>query len=150
MMSVVVAIALCLGFVISVVVVFFFAGTRKSKEIRHQRIRTLTRPLALLSITEAFDPICAILWEAPITALKLIDSAGPAGIQAARLRPIFIQAAAHFPEIYEGCSFVQWLQFLEHLQLVSWNGYRLILTHEGREFLKYRFTTDALLEAVPR
>lgn len=142
------AIASCLGFVTTVAVLhFYFASTRESRMIRTQRKQTLTKPLALLSITEAFEPVYATLWEAPIAALELIDSAGPAGIPAARLQPIFVQAAARFPEIYNGCSFVQWLQFLEHLQLVSWNGYRLVLTHEAREFLTFRFTTDALVEA---
>jgi hypothetical protein len=123
------------------------ASTRESREIHRQTIPTPAKPLSLLSITEAFDPICAILWEAPIAALELIDSAGPSGMPAARLRPIFVKAAAHFPEIYEGCSFVQWLQFLEHIKLISWRGYHVVLTREAREFLKYRFTTDALVEA---
>jgi hypothetical protein len=148
MMPVVFAIAICLSFIIIIAAVLSsLASTRESREIRQQRAQTLTRPLALLSITDAFDPIFSILWEAPIAALELMDSAGPAGIQAARLRPIFVKSAACFPEIYDGCSFVQWLQFLEHLRLVSWNGYRLVLTPEARQFLKYRFTTDALVEA---
>lgn len=148
MMPVSFAIAICLSFIITIAVIrFSFASARESRGIRQQRAQILTRPLAMLSITDAFDPIYSILWEAPIAALELIDSAGPAGIQAARLQPIFVKSAACFPEIYDGCSFVQWLQFLEHLRLVSWNGYRLALTPEAREFLKYRFTTDALVEA---
>jgi hypothetical protein len=123
------------------------ASTRGSREIHRQTITALATPLSPLSITDAFDPIYAILWEAPIAALELVDSGEASGMPAARLRPIFVKAAAHFPEIYEGCSFVQWLEFLEHLQLISWNGHRLVLTPEGREFLKYRFTTDALVEA---
>jgi hypothetical protein len=123
------------------------ASTRDSREIHRQIIATRAKPLSLLSITDAFDPIYTVLWEAPIAALELIDSAGPSGMPAARLRPIFVKAAARFPEIYEGCSFVQWLQFLEQNQLVSWNGYCVVLTPEAREFLKYRFTTDALVEA---
>jgi hypothetical protein len=123
------------------------ASTRESREIHRQTIATPPKPLSLLSITDAFDPIYAILWEAPIAALELVDSAGTPGLPVARLHSIFVKAAASFPEIYEGCSFVQWLQFLERLQLVSWNGYRVVLTPEAREFLRYRFTTDALVEA---
>lgn len=145
-MLLILVVASFLGFFF-IIVLLWLAGSRDSREIRRQRVQTLTRPLALLSITEAFDPIHAILWEAPIAALQLIDSAGSLGLPAARLHPIFAQAATHFPEIYEGCSFVQWLQFLEQNQLISWSGYRLVVTLEGHEFLKYRFTTDALVEA---
>jgi hypothetical protein len=56
----------CLGlsFLIFITVALLSpASTRKSRQIRRQRIQTLTRPLALLSITEAFDHIYAILWE---------------------------------------------------------------------------------------
>jgi hypothetical protein len=139
-------IASLLGFFI-IVVLLWIANTLESREIFRQRIRTPAKPLTLLSITDAFDPICAILWEAPIAALELVDSAGPSGIPPARLHPIFVKAAARFPEVYEGCSFVHWLQFLERNQLILWSGYRVALTPEAREFLKYRFTTDALVEA---
>lgn len=140
------ALASFLGFFI-ILALLWFATARESRELHRQRSQTLIRPLALLSIADAFDPIHGILWEAPIAALQLIESAGTAGVQAARLHPIFAKAAAYFPEIYEGCSFVQWLQFLEQNRLVSWDGYRVVLTLEGRKFLKYRFTTDALVRA---
>jgi hypothetical protein len=122
------------------------ASAHESREIHRQLIATHAKPLSLLSITDAFDPIHAILWEAPIAALQVIDSAGASGIPVARLHSIFVKAAARFPEIYEGCSFVQWLQFLEQNRLISWNGYRAILTLEGREFLKCRFISDAFVE----
>jgi len=144
------AIALFLGFFV-VVALLRVASTGESQEICRHRIQTtetLTRPLALLSITEAFDPVHAILWEAPIAALQVIDSAGSVGIPVARLRPIFVKAAACFPEVYDGCSFVQWLQFLEQNQLISWQAQSAVITHEAREFLKYRFTSDALVERV--
>jgi hypothetical protein len=79
MLPVILAIAICLSFIITIAVVrFSFASTRESPEIRQQRAQTLTKPLTLLSITDAVDPIYSILWEAPIAALELIDSAGPA------------------------------------------------------------------------
>jgi hypothetical protein len=148
MMSIRLALALCLALVVIIagIVLWFASVSKSSRAIRRQRIHTRTKPLLLLSITEAFDPIYTILWEAPIAALELIGAAGRRGIWAAQLLPIFLAAAAQFPEIYDGCSFVQWLQFLEQNQLISWDGYRVVLTPEAREFLKYRFTTDALAE----
>ena len=140
------AIALFLGFFV-VVALRWITSTLESREIHRKRIHTLTKPLPLFSITDAFDPICSLLWEAPIAALELIDSAGESGIPVVRLHPIFNKAVTCFPEIYEGCSFVQWLQFLERTQLISWHGYRVVLTLQGRGFLKYRFTTEALVAA---
>ncbi|MBZ5707146.1 MAG: hypothetical protein LAN63_17505 [Acidobacteriia bacterium] len=128
-------------------VLLWLADTLESREIRRKRTLSLQKPLALLSIIQAYDPIYAVLWEAPISALELIESGGGSGIPVARLRPSFDKAAACFPEIYEGCSFVQWLRFLEETHLISWDGYRVLVTAEGKAFLKYRFVTDALVEA---
>ena len=130
-----------------VVALLCIANTLESRTLRRKRIPPQAKSLALLSITEAFDPIYSILWEAPIAALELIDSAGPAGIPVARLRPTYEGAAARFPEIYDGCSFLQWLQFLEEAQLISWHAYKVMLTPDGQAFLRFRFVTDAMVEA---
>jgi hypothetical protein len=134
-------------FFLFVVVLVCIANTLESRTLRRKRIPPQARSLALLSITEAFDPIYSVLWEAPIAALELIDSAAPAGIPPARLRPIYEGAAARFPEIYDGCSFLQWLQFLEETQLISWHAYKVVLTLDGQAFLRFRFVTDAMVEA---
>jgi hypothetical protein len=107
-------------------------------------------PFIVLSLTEAFEPAFAILWEAPIHALELIQAGGRSGLPASRLRPIFHEAAARFPEIYEGCVFEQWLQFLEGIQFIYWKGQQITLTREGHEFLEYRFTTEALADNEAR
>jgi hypothetical protein len=132
---------------LGIVVLLWLADVLESREIRRKRTLSLQKPLALLSITQAYDPTYALLWEAPIAALELIESGGESGIAVARLRPFFNKASACFPEIYEGCSFVQWLRFLEETELISWVGYKVLLTAEGKAFLKYRFVTDALVEA---
>ena len=134
-------------FFLLVVVLLCIANTVESRTLRRKRIPPQAKSLALLSITEAFDPIYSVLWEAPIAALELIDSAGPTGIPAARLRPIYEGAAARFPEIYDGCSFLQWLQFLEETRLISWQAYKVVLTLDGQAFLRFRFVTDAMVEA---
>jgi len=64
----IVAIASFLVFV-AIVVLLLIAATLESRAIRHKRNVTLANPLALLSISEAFDPIYSILWEAPVAAL---------------------------------------------------------------------------------
>jgi len=130
---------------VTAILVPLIAVTLESRAIRHKRDLALAQP-PLLSISEAFDPVYSVLWEAPIAALELIDSGGTSGIPAARLRPIYEQAAARFPEIYEGGGFVPWLQFLEETQLISWHGCNVVLTPEGHAFLRFRFVTDAMVE----
>ena len=132
---------------VAIVALLLIADTLESRAIRHKKNLAPANPLVVFSIVEAFDPICSVLWEAPVAALKLVDSAGVSGIPAARLRPIYEEAAARFPEIYEGCGFVPWLQFLEETQLISWHGYNVLLTHHGHEFLRFRFVNDAMVEA---
>ncbi len=124
------------------------AHTLESREISRKRNVWLHRPVRLLCISQAFDPIYAPLWEAPVTALRLVNS-GKSGIPAGRLRPIFANAASRFPEIYEGCEFVQWLEFLESEDLVRWHpeSNKVLITDKGKEFLANRFLSDALLEA---
>jgi len=128
-----------------VFVVWLAADTLSSRSVRHQRDVASVQPF-LLSISEAFDPIHSILWQAPIAALELIDSGSNSGIPVVKLRPIYDEAAHRFPEMYEGHGFVSWLQFLEKMRLISWNGSSVVLTPEGHAFLRFRFVTDATVE----
>jgi hypothetical protein len=57
---------------------------------------------AVLSITQAFEPVSSVPWEAPIQALELIQSGGTRGIPVSRLRSTFNEAAARLPEIWDG------------------------------------------------
>jgi hypothetical protein len=110
-------------------------------------------PQPFLSLDQAFDPIFAVLWEAPAAGLQLIGSGTATGTAAVRLLPIFRQAARRFPEIYDGHSFVQWLQTLQEAQLIAWKAHGLVLTQDGHSFLKSRFVKRAVSQmetgAVP-
>jgi len=130
---------------VGVFVVWLIADTRESRSVPHQRDVARVEPF-LLSISEAFDPIHSILWQAPTAALELIDSGGESGIPVSKLRSIYDEAARRFPEIYEGYGFVSWLQFLEEMRLISWDGSNVVLTPEGHAFLRFRFVTDAIVE----
>jgi hypothetical protein len=133
---------------IAILACLFVAHTLESRQVTRKRNVWTRPPVRLLSITQAFEPIYAPLWEAPVAALQLISSS-KAGVSSARLETIFRRAAAMFPEIYDGCEFVQWLQFLEYEDLVWWNSEKdkVMLTDKGKEFLANRFVSDALLEA---
>lgn len=140
------AVASFLAFV-SIVLLLWLADVLETRKPRPERKVHLEPPFPALSIAQAFEPVFAPLWEAPVQALELVQSGGAHGIAVSRLRPTFNKAAARFPEIYDGYGFEQWLRFLEDIQLVTWSGQKVTLTREGREFLEYRFTTEALAEA---
>ncbi len=132
---------------VGITALLLIAGRLESRTIKEKTLRvTAVRP-ALLSIAEAFDPILSVVWEAPIAALKVVESAGTSGLPPARLRPMYDKAAARFPEIYDGCDFADWLRFLQDSQMISWNGPCVVITPDGQAFLRFRFVTDAMVEA---
>jgi hypothetical protein len=88
-----------------------------------------------LSLTEAFDPDHAILWSTQIPALQLIRNAGPRGVSYHRLFCCYERTAQHYPELYDGCSFAQWLFFLQGAELITVSTYRIKITRTGRYFL---------------
>jgi hypothetical protein len=115
----------------------------QSREIRQESATGLREPLSLSSIYHAFDPAYSAARESIAAILELTDSAGPTGILAAQLRPYFDEASACFPEIYDGCNFVQLLHVLENAGLIRWNRYRVAITPTGKALLKHPATTDA-------
>lgn len=133
---------------IAILACLFVAHTLESREVTRKRNVWTHHSVRLLSITQAFEPVYAPLWEAPVAALQLVSSA-KSGIRANRLEPIFGRAYRAFPEIYEGCEFVQWLQFLECEDLLWFDpdNNKVTITEKGKEFLANRFVSDALLEA---
>ena len=60
---------------------------------------------------------------------------------------MYEEAAARFPEINDGCGFLQRLLFLEETQLISWNGYKVVLTPDGYGFFQVPICHRPLLEA---
>jgi hypothetical protein len=101
------------------------------------------KAFSVLSITLAFDLDHALVWETQIPILQLISIAGPHGISVRRLHRAYLESAGRYPELYDGSSFKQWLEFLECAQLVACiDGQRVLLTSQGREFLHYRITAE--------
>src|SRR5438105_2634260 len=111
----------------TVLILLWVASKLEAREMRRRTTPWLANPFPQLSISQAFDPVYSRLWDAPIRALAHLRAAGPAGLTAGKLRPEFRKACRRFPEIYDGCSFVQWLQFLEQSRLISCDGRRVSL-----------------------
>ena len=96
---------------------------------------------SVLSIEQAFDPDQAVIWETQDPALQLIASAGSEGLLVERLRPFYIRSAHRYPELYDGATFVSWLAFLQHVDIITMKLGMASLTTSGQQFLKYRVTT---------
>lgn len=119
--------------------------------LRSDRVESIVAPPEtpspfpeLLSISLAFDSDHAILWETQVPALELIGGAGQAGLRLRVLSRWYSDNAARYPELYDGTSFPQWLNFLESVQLIVCGPRRVALTSWGREFLECRLSAEKL------
>lgn len=90
---------------VSIVLLLWLADARETRNHHPIRKAHVEPPFPVLSIAQAFEPVFAALWEAPIHALQLVQSGGTSGIPISQLRPSFNEAAIRFPEIYDGHTF---------------------------------------------
>ncbi len=102
-----------------------------------ERERVLVRFLAGVGIALYFERTYAAIWGSQIAALQFLNEAGEGGIDPELLRPWYDQAAAQNLELYANYQFDRWLGFLETSLLVTKAQGRVIITLEGREFLKF-------------
>jgi hypothetical protein len=131
---------------LAVLACLFVAQTLEAREITRKRNVWSRGTTALLCLPQAFEPMYAALWEEPTAALRMV-AAKRGGVSAASLYPVFRRATLRFPEIYDGCGFLQWLEFLEAEELIRCeiNCTKVTITAKGTEFLANRFVSDALL-----
>jgi len=101
-----------------------------------ERERVLIRHLAGLSLITQFERIYSLIWGSQIGVLQFLNSA-PAGVESESLHPWFEQAAAREPEALANDTPDRWLGFLESASLIMTVDGRVVITLEGREFLKY-------------
>jgi hypothetical protein len=79
----------------------------------------------------------------------MVLAAGARGLSPQRLYRFYLASAAAFPELYDGSSFYNWLDFLERSRLITMTQERIVLTPEGREFLDYVSTEVVGRPAAP-
>src|SRR5581483_11811390 len=141
-MPVLIVVTLAYLFFFAVVGLIAIAEIADRRERRQRRLVSVHTPLLGLSVTVAFDPVFAPLWEAQIPALERISKADFAGVPLRSLNRSFAAMTARFPEIFEGCGIEQWVLFLQQEELVLWFAGRVRITDKGREFLRFRFTCN--------
>ena len=94
-------------------------------------------PLKVLSVAQACDADCAILWDTQFPALHLIDAAGDAGIPVRQLYPLYSSSARLYPELFDNSTFRGWLQFLERERLIKRAGKQIYITVQGHELIGF-------------
>lgn len=88
--------------------------------------------LGVLSIADAYDADCSILWENQVFALQRIGSY----VTIPELADLWGRYQHLYPELYEQTTFSDWIAYLQNYGLVESNGSFVRLTANGREFLK--------------
>jgi len=102
-----------------------------------EREKVLIRYLAGLTVTALFEKVYSLIYGSQIGVLQFLNSAGSKGVEINFIQPWFEQAAAREPEWYSGDTPDRWLSFLEVYQLITKTNTNIVITLEGREFLKY-------------
>jgi hypothetical protein len=96
------------------------------------------RPVApsLLSSCGLGDPGETIIWSTQIRALRFVCGQEPQGTSCADLKPIYVELARRYPEIYDGHTFHGWGQLLVDLDLFRVEAKRVHITSSGRALLE--------------
>jgi len=136
------AISLLFPLLVFITIVVGLAAVHAANQRERGQLRAdpFNSPFPALSVALAFDADHAIIWETQIPALQLISSAGRRGVGLLRLYAWHLAFARHYPELCDGSTFWQWLEFLESAKLATRHGYRVVLTAEGSTFMQYRIT----------
>lgn len=117
------------------------------ERMERSELQPKSKRFSVLSIAPNFDRDHALIWATQLPILQLIFESGYRGLAVRRLRKAYRESAGHYPEIYDGFTFPQWLEFLESVQLTSRVGRRIMLTAKGRDFL---YRSDIAPAAGPR
>lgn len=102
------------------------------------RPRRSAGEFSVLTLSDAFEPELAPIWEPQIEMLRLIREAGPPGLDYELLRPAQLRLAQKYPELYEGSDLESWLEAMEQAELIEWSDSTVKLTAAGLAFLKCR------------
>jgi hypothetical protein len=116
---------------------FLVASATRARQVEEIESQLLGLPFCALSLEQAFDPERAVIWETQIPALQMMVTAGRRGLPAERLYGFYQRSSEAYPELYDGSSFYNWLDFLERSRIVTWTSNKLVLTPEGGEFVDY-------------
>ncbi|MFB3814155.1 MAG: hypothetical protein ACE14L_08585 [Terriglobales bacterium] len=121
--------------VAAAVAILLFVCWLRSLQLQYVEAQEDGEAFSAIPMSLALEPESAIVWSTQIPALELIASASAQGVSTKRLCRRYMRDARDYPELYDGSSFREWLHFLQSSHLVAWNGDRIVLTPDGRNFL---------------
>ncbi len=106
-------------------------GSRQLGRRASDSSRTIA-PFPLLARSDPFDDRGRLIWRTQIPAFKTVCDHAPNSIPCAELRPIYVDLARSYPEIYEGHSFRDWGQLFVDLDLFRVESQSVYVTEAGR------------------
>lgn len=135
MFVLVIAVAALLGFVALLGLLLF----ARFAESRHTaRLPVAPEPLfAGLSYYQAFEDHYELIWQVQVPGLELIRTSGETGLPVQTLRPWFERTQRSYPDLFEGHTFEEWLDFLQRSRVACFRNDRVRLTVLGCELLDH-------------
>jgi hypothetical protein len=135
MFVLVIAVAALLGFAALICLLLF----ARFAESRHtSRLPVAPEPLfSGLSYDQAFEDHYELIWQVQVPGLELIRTSGEAGLPVHTLRPWFERTLRSYPDLFEGHTFEEWLEFLQRSRVGRFHNDRVRLTTIGCELLDH-------------
>ncbi len=112
------------------------AGTSKTDKV------TFNLPMG--ELTEISAPETVLLWSTQVAALRFLSNREPRGSFYTPLKLIYIELARQYPEIYEGGTFQNWVEFNVRVGLFRFKDDAIHITRAGNELLEYLENAPAL------
>ncbi len=104
------------------------------------------RGLTAFSLLGSYDPVeiaGKLIWRTQIPALRAVCKQ-PQGVSCATLKPIYVELARRYPEIYDGYTFHDWGQLLVDMGLFYVQHQQIHITPAGRALI------ERLVGSMPR
>jgi hypothetical protein len=135
MFVLVIAVAALLG-LLALLALLLFARLAESRHTT--RLPVAPEPLfSGLSYDQAFEDHYELIWQVQVPGLELIRNSGESGLPIHALRPWFERTLRNYPDLFEGHTFEEWLDFLQRSRVARFSSDRVRLTVLGCELLDH-------------
>jgi hypothetical protein len=114
---------------------FAFWVALSPPKYREGRSAGYSHVFTALPAADDSDPNHALIWRTQLPVLELLDQLAPQPVPRSELLKFYRESSRHYPELYEGLCFDDWLKFLQEANLISQCEGEPRLTSRGREFL---------------
>jgi hypothetical protein len=77
------------------------------------------------------DPDSQVLWQTQIPVLASLRSGGSQGISLLEAKAWYERLCHRYPELYDGSTFADWLDWLERMEVVQCEQGKIMITEKG-------------------